>query len=134
MSGRGHSALMPANLITLAHFSVSSSTNFPNSAGVMEVGTLPTSASRPLILESAKAALISLIEPNNDLAWCVSGHTNAVPSARLEARDEIAHSRYVWQRFGSRRVVTARARNYTGLDCARSTRATDRRSPALDLR
>src|SRR5262249_15386537 len=55
------SALMPTNFTTLPHFSVSSATNVPNSAGVMDVGMLPTSANRPFNLGSARAALISLL-------------------------------------------------------------------------
>src|SRR5262245_31287083 len=41
-----HSGLMPANLITLAHFSVSSAMNFPNSAEVINVGLKPMSRRR----------------------------------------------------------------------------------------
>ena len=54
-----HSDLMPANLITLAHFSVSSTTNFSNSEGVMDMGATPRSASRPEILGSASPAFIT---------------------------------------------------------------------------
>src|SRR5262249_39806870 len=59
ISSRGradHSALMPENLITLAHFSVSSAVNLPNSAGVIDMGTPPSSAMRVFILGSANAA------------------------------------------------------------------------------
>src|SRR6516165_4916463 len=59
--GRDHSGLMPANLITLAHFSVSSAMNFPNSGGVIGIGTPPRSASRALSLGSVRTALISLL-------------------------------------------------------------------------
>jgi len=48
-----HSGLMPANLITLAHFSVSFEMNFPKSAGVIGIGTPPRSVSRCLILARA---------------------------------------------------------------------------------
>ena len=51
-----HSALMPANPITLAHFSVSSARSLPNSAGEPETTVPPMSASRTLILGSARAA------------------------------------------------------------------------------
>src|SRR5262245_9901145 len=53
---RDYSALMPENLITLAHFSVSSAVNLPNSAGVIGMGTPPSSAMRVLIVGSANAA------------------------------------------------------------------------------
>src|SRR6516225_4380916 len=55
----GHSALMLAARITLPHFSVSSAINFPKSVGVIGIGEPPRSASRALILGSARAALIS---------------------------------------------------------------------------
>src|SRR5262249_7880587 len=56
-----HSGLMPANLITLAHFSVSFAMNFPKSAGVIGIGTPPRSMRRCLILGSARPALNSLL-------------------------------------------------------------------------
>src|SRR5262245_42736838 len=51
-------ALMPANLITLAHFSVSSAMSFPKSAGEPKSGVPPRSASLAFILGSARAALL----------------------------------------------------------------------------
>src|SRR6266545_4008295 len=56
-----HSGLMPADLITLAHLSVSSAMSWPKSAGEPASTVPPKSASRALILESAKPALISLL-------------------------------------------------------------------------
>src|SRR5262249_30535217 len=56
-----HSGLMPADLITLAHLSVSSAMSLPKSAGEPGSTVPPKSASRALILESAKPALISLL-------------------------------------------------------------------------
>src|SRR5882757_3486130 len=56
-----HSGLMPANLITLAHFSVSSAISLPKSAGEPTIGEAPSSESRASILGSARAALISLL-------------------------------------------------------------------------
>src|SRR5215813_465555 len=57
----GHSGLRPANFTTFAHFSVSSTMNFPKSGGVIGIGTPPRSASRCLILGSARPALNSLL-------------------------------------------------------------------------
>src|SRR5215475_932140 len=54
------SALMPVNLTTLPHFSVSSAMSLPKSAGESASGALPRSASRILILGSARAALTSV--------------------------------------------------------------------------
>src|SRR6516164_11751345 len=62
--GRGradHSALMPANLTTLAHFSVSAATKLPKSEGEPAITVPPRSASRALSWGSATAALISLL-------------------------------------------------------------------------
>src|SRR6266853_818421 len=56
------SALMPANLMTLAHFSVSSAMNLPKSAGVpASAVALRSAANRALIPGLAKPALISLL-------------------------------------------------------------------------
>ena len=52
---------MPANLITLPHFSVSSEMSLPKSAGEPGSTALPSSASRAFILGSARAALTSLL-------------------------------------------------------------------------
>src|SRR6516165_5087971 len=56
-----HSALMPANLITLAHFSVSAAMCLPKSVGGPPNGVAPRSASRACILGSDRAALIALL-------------------------------------------------------------------------
>jgi hypothetical protein len=48
-------------LITFAHFSVSAAMNFPNSAGVIDIGSAPMSAKRAFAWGSARAALISLL-------------------------------------------------------------------------
>src|SRR5215469_10732982 len=50
----GHSGLMFAERITLAHFSVSSAMYFPNSAGEPGSTVLPRSARRAVILGSAR--------------------------------------------------------------------------------
>jgi hypothetical protein len=54
-------ALMPASLITLVHFSVSSAMNWPNSAGLLPWTTAPTLLNRALIFASKSALLISLL-------------------------------------------------------------------------
>src|SRR5262249_33961852 len=54
-----HSALMLAARITLPHFSVSSAMSLLKSAGEPASAELPKSASRALILGSARPALIS---------------------------------------------------------------------------
>src|SRR5262249_61964613 len=56
-----HSDLMPANLITLPHFSVSSAISLPNSAGEPGSNVAPKSAKRALIMGSARPAFTSLL-------------------------------------------------------------------------
>src|SRR5262245_44342144 len=56
-----HCGWMPANLITLAHFSVSSAMSLPKPAGETTSGVPPKSASRACSLGSARLALISLL-------------------------------------------------------------------------
>ena len=56
-----HCSLIPANLTTLAHFSVSAAMNFPSSSGAIGISTTPTSASRDFAFASASTALISLL-------------------------------------------------------------------------
>src|SRR5262249_38279293 len=56
-----HSALMLAARITLPHFSVSSAISLAKSAGEPGSTVAPRSASRALILGSARVALISLL-------------------------------------------------------------------------
>jgi hypothetical protein len=59
---RSYSALILAARMTLAHFSVSSATNFANSVGDPIKTVVPTrSVNRALILGSARPALISLL-------------------------------------------------------------------------
>src|SRR4051812_36617618 len=50
------SGLMPANLITLPHLSVSSDMNFPKAADVIGIGSAPKANSRAFILGSARVA------------------------------------------------------------------------------
>src|SRR5262249_49752770 len=56
-----HSGLIFANLITLAHFSVSSAMSLPKSAGEPGFGTLLNAAYRDLTSGSARPALISTL-------------------------------------------------------------------------
>jgi hypothetical protein len=58
---RPYSALMPAARITLPHFSVYSTMNFPKSVGELANGSPPKSTSRALNVVSARAALTCLL-------------------------------------------------------------------------
>src|SRR5262245_830458 len=54
------SAVMLAARITLPHFSVSSTINFPTAADVIDIGSTPKPASRAFMVGSVVTALISL--------------------------------------------------------------------------
>src|ERR1051325_1054522 len=54
------SALMSATWTTFSHFSVSAAMKFPNSAGVIDIGSTPTVDRRAFRLASVRTALISL--------------------------------------------------------------------------
>src|SRR5262249_7446056 len=71
-----HSGLMFAERITLAHFSVSAAMNLPKSAGEPGSTMPPRSASRILILGSARPALISRLS----LSMISAGVLLGVPS------------------------------------------------------
>src|SRR5215471_1653046 len=58
-NGSHYSALRPANLTTLAHFSVSSATSLAKSADEPVNISLPSSAIRAFTVASARTALIS---------------------------------------------------------------------------
>jgi len=80
-----YSALIFANLITLAHFSVSSAMRFPNSAGVIDNGSTPKPIRRAFIVVLSTMALISL------LSFSISGRgalgrANAIPAGCIIAR------------------------------------------------
>src|SRR5262249_44756932 len=56
-----HYGLMPANFTTLAHFSVSSAINVPNSVGVIGIGSALRPLIRTLTCGSARPAAILLL-------------------------------------------------------------------------
>ena len=94
-----HWALMPANLTTLAHFSVSSAINLAKSAGDPPGDVPPRSiTTRCLNLGSAIAALISFVEQRDDLGGRVLRRAQAAPAAHLrEGRQGIRQWRNVRQ-------------------------------------
>jgi hypothetical protein len=69
-SGAAQSALMPTNLTTLPHFSVSAAMNLPKSAGEPRSAVPPRSAS--LVAGSESTALISLLRRTTISAACSS--------------------------------------------------------------
>src|SRR5262245_15469008 len=79
---------MPANLITLPHFSVSSTISLPNWTDDPGSGVPPRSARRALILGSASAHVNFLVQLLHDVSWRVPGGTDASPvdSTRSPAR------------------------------------------------
>src|SRR5262245_9008826 len=58
-ASHGHSAFMPANRMTLPHFSVSSAMSLLNAAGERAISTQPSSSNFAFIAGSARTALIS---------------------------------------------------------------------------
>ena len=80
---RDHSGLMLAARITLPHFSVSSAMSLPKSAGEPASTVPPKSASRALILGSARPALISLLSLSMISAGVSLGAPMPIPAARL---------------------------------------------------
>jgi hypothetical protein len=77
---------MLAARTTLAHFSVSSPMNFPNSAGEVGNTVLPRSANRAFITGLASAALISLLITEQILVKPVgaSAHSRQTPPQTLD--------------------------------------------------
>ena len=90
----GHSGFMPENLITLAHFSPSSTRSLPKSAGEPGSTVPPKAATRPFSLGSASPALISVLSLSMILAG-VPGSPNAEERARLVTREKFGHCRDV---------------------------------------
>ena len=95
---RHHSGLMFAARITWPHLSVSSAMSVPKSEGEPASNMPPISASRALILGSARPALIALLSFSMISVGVFVGD-NAKPRARLVARHEIAKGRQVRQHF-----------------------------------
>ena len=75
-----YSALMLAARITLPHFSVSSATSFPNSAGVTGMGW-PTSSAKRACNLGTHHRVHRLIEFLDDLGWRAPGR--AIPFQML---------------------------------------------------
>ncbi len=112
-----HCSLMLAARITLAHFSVSSTMSFSNSAGDIGAGTLPRSARRALIdLGVGEGGVDFLVEPVDDFGSRSLGRADALPGAGLEAGDEIAHGRHLRQRLRARRGGHRQRAHLAGFD------------------
>src|SRR5262245_44318638 len=94
---------MLAARITLPHFSVSSAISLPKSLGEPGRTLPPRSASRALILGSARPALISLFSFSTISAGVAFGARDAVPEARLISRHALSHSWDARQRVRARR-------------------------------
>ena len=129
-----YSGLMPANLTTFAHFSISSAMSLPKSAGEPASAVAPRSASRAFTLGSARPAFISLLSLSMISGGVLLGRADAVPIARLVARHEIAHSRHVRQRLRARRRGHRQRAQLAGLDVLDRRTAWCEHRPALDRR
>jgi hypothetical protein len=84
---------MPANLTTLAHFSVSSAMNFPNSLGEPPNTVAPRFANCAFSFGSARPALMSLLSLSMMSAVVFLGAPAPNQSAHLVARQEFGHRR-----------------------------------------
>src|SRR5262249_33678340 len=111
----GHSGLMPANLITLPHLSVSSAMKVPNWAGDPGNGAAPKSASRALNLGSANAVLISLLSLSTRSLGALLGALT--PPQSLVSKPGTKSLTLATSGRASERVAveTARARNLLAL-------------------
>src|SRR5207248_5319486 len=81
--GLDQSGFAPENLTTFAHFSVSSATYRPNSAGDPVISVAPMSANRAFMAGSARIAPIVALSLVMISAVVVPGGADAVPRARL---------------------------------------------------
>ena len=112
-----HSGLMPATLTTLPHFSVSSAMSLPKSAG--EPASPAAQLGQPRLHLGIGEANVDLpVEFVDDLGRRVSGRADAIPSACLVARHELAHGRDVRQRLRAHRRGHCQARSLPALICS----------------
>src|SRR5262249_15537782 len=97
-----YSALMLAARITLAHFSVSSAMSLPKSAGE-PASTVPPRISEPRFhVWIADASVALLVELLDDLGRRGLRCADAIPLARLVARQELTHGRNAGQHVRAR--------------------------------
>src|SRR5262245_30234133 len=116
-----HSGLMPANLITFAHFSVSLAMRFLKAAGDSTRGVAPNPAMRAFILGSTRATLISLLSVSRMSTGVFLGAP--MPNHTLTSKPgtdspTVGMSGNSSKRFG---LVTASARNLPLLTCSSDT-------------
>ena len=95
-SGHGHSALMLAVRMTLPHFSVSSATNLPKSAGEPASAVAPHSARRAATLDR-QARIDRFVERADDLGRQAFRRRHAGPEVCLVSRHGRGHRRDVRQ-------------------------------------
>src|SRR5262245_59489798 len=116
-SGRRHSGLILPARTTLAHFSISSTISFPQSAGEPGSVHAPISASRALSFGSASPALISWFNLSTMSAGVFLGaHTpfHVLASYPVTKSPMVGRSGSASERVA---VVTARARSLPALMC-----------------
>jgi len=93
--GRHHqSSLIPANLITLAHFSVSSARSFPNSAGEPASTEPPRSAMRAQFWDQREPRDL-LVELVDNFSGSFPGRADAEQRRHLVTRHEFACARNI---------------------------------------
>src|SRR5215813_8534872 len=116
-----HSAFMPANPITLPHFSVSSAMSLLNAAGERVISTQPRSSNFAFMAGSAKTALISRLS----FSTMDTGVSLGAPTPYQALASKFCTNSLMVGRSGSasRRseVVTARPRTRPDLMCSIET-------------
>src|SRR5215831_8141618 len=112
------SGFAPENLITLAHFSVSSAMRFPYSLGDSANTSPPSSAKRALIVASARAALISLLSVSMNSAGVFFGAP--IPAHALVSKPGTKSPSVGTSGSPCQRVVavTAKGRSLPALICS----------------
>src|SRR5215510_8587150 len=116
-----HSGLMPANLITFAHFSVSLAMRFLKAAGDSTRGVAPNPAMRAFILGSTRATLISLLSVSRMSTGVFLGAP--MPNHTLTSKPGTDSPTVGMSGNSSKRfaLVTASARNLPLLTCSSDT-------------
>src|SRR5262245_41332186 len=94
-----HSGLMPADLVTLAHLSVWSAMNFPNSADVNDIGWKAQVDKARLHIGFGDDGIDLLVELFDNLSGCALRRADAELTPRLITRQELTHGRDARQRL-----------------------------------
>jgi len=73
--------------------------NFPNSAGVIDIGSTPIPAKRAFTLEIGNNGVDLFVEPVDDFGGRILWRADTLPAARLVARQKFIHGGDFGQHF-----------------------------------